>query len=143
MSERYDKVSVLLEIIFPQMQSGFNQALANDFKLIDNFYKGYNLSIDTEESILIFQTQLSLLAQEDLSTNLQNQMQKYIRTNNRLITKNHALFIFLDSAYEQYQVGLSLENLITNKEYKKFARQARNRNFELIQEKARSFIANA
>lgn len=69
-----------------------------------------------------------------------NQISKYGLSNNRIITKNHSLKVFLDGVTEQIEISKSLENFITSQKYKKFAKQAREQFIQQVVNKSTVFM---
>lgn len=132
--------SILLEELFVQMQNGFDVGLQHDVELMNKFYQKFDRYIDDQDSVLIFQNQLLLISHEYNVESFKAQLRKYGTNTDQIITKNHALQLFLDGAVEQQQVRMSLENFITSQKYRRFAQNARNRNVEDTIFKAKTFI---
>lgn len=136
----YKNRAVLVDLIFGKVHQGFLNCFENDIVSISNFFKQFGGSIDSPESIPIFQNQLLHVSKLQALETFRSQRNRYGCDEKRIIKEMHALKLLFESGLQQHRIGLSLEKRITNKEYLGKAKQLRKDAVNKLIQVALNFI---
>jgi hypothetical protein len=123
------RIQVQMPEMFPFVQffrtplyNGYLACMDHDLSLMNDFLRGFNLTVDDPESVLVFQHEALIHSKLDDIAQLRDLLyNKHETAETQIITKPHAIEVFLRSAVFKHQLGCSFEHLSSNKEFLKHA----------------------
>lgn len=110
------------------MYNGFLVCVDQDLVYMNNFFLGFDSSVDNPESVLIYQNEaLNESIQQDIRNLRIRLYTQYEKTETKIITKPRTIEVFLESAAFKHKLGRSFENLSKNKKFLQHAKAQRIR----------------
>jgi hypothetical protein len=90
-----------------------------EFEVLNDFYKAFKSSIDSSDSVLIYQLQCLYHSKLADIAHFHEQKAKYYKNAEKISTKPYALELFLKTARKKHKLGVSLECFLSNDIYLK------------------------